>query len=232
MIAEAVKKLIDNGIAIIPLLPNKKYNHDTDILTKDYKVSDLIPDGNVGINLKKSNLYCIDLDTDDAIYFGNKWLSQKTRIHGRINNGVKEQTHFYFKSDGSMHENIKDRGVVDFLVDHNVVVLGQTKNKHTNALMERYIAKESPLCAFNENFFNAYNKVCLAAAITPHLKKLNADNTALKLDSCLMRYTDWNDQMRESFLLSVYERAMPDSKDVRSKEFLRKIESNNKKQIP
>ena len=57
VIAEAAKKLLDNGVAIIPLLPNAKKNHDTDILTRKYKVSDLIPDGNVGINLKKSNLY-------------------------------------------------------------------------------------------------------------------------------------------------------------------------------
>ena len=229
MIADTAKKLLDNGIAIIPLLPNKKYNHDTDILTKDYKVSDLIPDGNVGINLKKSNLYCIDLDTDDAIYFGNKWLSQKTRIHGRINNGVKEQTHFYFKSDGSMHENIKDRGGVDFLVDHNVVVLGQTRNKHTKALMQRYIAKESHLCAFNESILAAYNKVCFAAAITPHLKSINSDHTALKLDACIMRYTTWSEEQREQFLLDIFERKMPDHKDVKLKDFQRKVRNNNKK---
>ena len=41
MIAEAAKKLINKGIAIIPLLPNKKKNWDEDILTKDYKVNDI-----------------------------------------------------------------------------------------------------------------------------------------------------------------------------------------------
>ena len=229
MIQHIAQTLIDKGIFIIPLLPNEKYNLDTEILTKDYKVSDLIPKGNVGINLKKSNLYCIDLDTDDAIYFGNKWLPQNTRIHGRINNGVKEQTHFYFKSDGSIKENIKDRGVVDFLIDHNVVVFGQTRNKHTNVLMQRYIAKESHLCTFNESFLAAYNKVCFAAAIVPHIKKLNADHTALKLDACIMRYTTWSDEQRDQFLLDVYQRAMPNSKDVKPTEFRRKIKSNNKK---
>ena len=56
MIKQVAQKLIDNGIFIIPLLPNEKKNWDIDILTKDYKVSDLIPNGNVGINLKKSNI--------------------------------------------------------------------------------------------------------------------------------------------------------------------------------
>ena len=64
MSAEAAKKLLNNGMAIIPLLPNAKNNWDKDILTKDYSVKDLIPNGNLGINLKKSDLVCIDLDTD------------------------------------------------------------------------------------------------------------------------------------------------------------------------
>jgi hypothetical protein len=229
MIQQVAQKLIDNGIFIIPLLPNEKKNHDTDILTKDYSVKDLIPNGNVGINLKKSNLYCIDLDTDDAIYFGNKWLPQNTRIHGRVNNGVKEQTHFYFKSDGSMKENIKDRSVVDFLIDHNVVVFGQTINKHSKLLMRRYIAKESHLCTFNESFLAAYNKVCFAAAITPHIKNLNSDHTALKLDACIMRYTTWSEEQRVQFLFDIFKRKMPDHKDVKLKDFQRKVRNNNKK---
>ena len=59
---EVAKQFLDNGIFIIPLLPNEKKNWDTDILTKDYTVSDLdrpeFVNGNLGINLKKSNLYC------------------------------------------------------------------------------------------------------------------------------------------------------------------------------
>ena len=225
----AAEKLINNGIAIIPLFKNEKKNGDKDILTRDYSLLDLLPDGNLGINLKKSKLYCVDLDSDEAIYFGNKWLPNNTRIHGRINEGVKQQTHFYFKSDDSIPENIKNRGVVDFLIDHNVVALGKTKNKHTKLLMERYIAKDDVLCTFNQHIFDTYNKVCFAAAITPHIKKLNADNMALKLDACLFRYTKWNDDQRLEFLLDVYKKAMPNSKDVKASEFKRKIKSNNKK---
>ena len=80
MIAEAAKKLIDNGVAIIPLLPHKKHNYDKDILTKDYSLKDLIPDGNLGINTKKSNLYVIDLDTTLAIQYGKLWLPHNTTM--------------------------------------------------------------------------------------------------------------------------------------------------------
>ena len=106
MIQQVAQKLLDNGIAIIPLLPNMKHNFDTDILTKDYTVKDLIPDGNLGINLKKSGWYDIDLDSDYAIYFGSLWLPHNTRILGRrYPDGREELTHFFFKSDGSVIKN-------------------------------------------------------------------------------------------------------------------------------
>ena len=105
MIQQVAQKLIDNGIYIVPLLPNEKMNDHKDILTRDYKVSDLIPNGNLGVQLEKSGWYCIDLDSDLAIHFGCLWLPRKTRIHGRINQGKKELTHFFFESDNSIKEN-------------------------------------------------------------------------------------------------------------------------------
>ena len=54
MINEA-RKIINNGMYFIPLLPNEKRNYDTDYLTRNYSEKDLIPNGNVGINPKKSN---------------------------------------------------------------------------------------------------------------------------------------------------------------------------------
>ena len=48
--AEA-QKLINNGRAIIPLFPNQKKNHDSDILTKRYKSEETKEGDNLGINL-------------------------------------------------------------------------------------------------------------------------------------------------------------------------------------
>ena len=96
MINEA-KKIINNGMYFIPLLPNEKRNFDKDYLERDYSEKDLIPGGNLGINPKKSNLYVIDLDTDLAIKFGNLWLPKNTTIGARKYPGGKiEKTHFYF----------------------------------------------------------------------------------------------------------------------------------------
>ncbi len=53
MIKTEAQKLIDNEIAIIPLLPNEKFNGDKTILTKDYSVEDVDLEGNLGINLAK-----------------------------------------------------------------------------------------------------------------------------------------------------------------------------------
>ena len=106
--AEA-QKLKDNGIAIIPLFPNAKKNHDTDILTKEYSVSEAKDGDNLGVNLKLSNpqMYCFDPDSDFAIKLADLWMARATRLGGRIHNGDHQLTKWFYKSDGSMKENIK-----------------------------------------------------------------------------------------------------------------------------
>ena len=79
----AAKKIINNGMFFIPLLPNEKKNFDKDFLTRDYSEQDLFPNGNVGVNPKKSKVYIIDLDSDFAIQFGNLWLPKNTKIGAR-----------------------------------------------------------------------------------------------------------------------------------------------------
>ena len=231
MIQQVAQKLIDNGIFIIPLLPNEKKNHDKDILTKDYKVSDLIPNGNLGINLKKSGWYCLDFDSDSAIHFGSLWLPRNTRIHGRINQKKKELTHWFFKSDESIKENITVRKDAEFFVDHNIVVYGTTVNKQSKLPMQRFWESESQLAPFNESILSIYNKICFASVIVPHIKDLNQNHTALKLDSCIMRYTDWSEEQRAQFLLDIFERATPNHKDCTHSNFNRKIRSNNRKKL-
>ena len=171
MIKSEAQKLKDNGIAIIPLFPNAKKNHDTDILTKEYKVSEVQPNGNLGVNLKQSDMYCIDPDTAWAIKFGEMWLPRDTRIGGRINNGKKELTKFFYKSDGSLKQNIKDRKdssgetIAELFCDHNIVVYGYTFNEETHRPMDRYWESESQLAPFNESIRATYDKICFASAI-------------------------------------------------------------------
>ena len=232
MIKSEAQKLKDNGIAIIPLFPNAKKNHDTDILTKEYKVSEVQPNGNLGVNLKQSDMYCIDPDTAWAIKFGEMWIPRDTRIGGRINNGKKELTKFFYKSDGSLKQNIKDRKdnsgetIAELFCDHNIVVYGSTPNKETQRPMKRYWESESQLATFNESIRAIYDKICFASAIAPHLNQTNQGG--LILDSCLWRYCkDWSDDDRINFLTDFFNVVRPNSKHNNRKAWERIIKSNN-----
>ena len=156
-VAEYSKK---KGIFFIALLPKAKKNWDKDILTKDYNVIDLIPNGNVGWNLKKSNLAVFDADTPWSIKFGKRWLSGKTREHGRVDpDGNVETTHYIFINNGAMTENLKDRDVSDHLMDHNLVVYGATYNKKTNKLYKKCWVSERDIAPLNDSTKALFNKV-------------------------------------------------------------------------
>ena len=149
MIAEA-KKIINRGMFFIPLLPNEKKNWDTNYLTKDYTEKDLIPNGNLGINPKKSKKYVIDLDSDLAIKFGNLWLPNNTTIGARqYPNGKIERTHFYFESDGTLENNIRSRPAELFCY-HNIVAFGTTIHKQTKEPMKRFWESEESVLPFND----------------------------------------------------------------------------------
>ena len=230
--AEA-QKLKDNGIAIIPLLPNEKKNWDSDILTKKYSVEEVKPDDNLGLNLKLSDMYAIDPDTDWAIKFASMWLGRNTRINGRINDGKKELTKFFYKSNGALTQNIKDRKdssgetIAELFCDHNIVVYGSTPNKQTQRPMKRYWESESQLAPFNQGVLDSYNLICFASAVAPHLKSANTG--CLKLDACFMRYTKWSDEKREQILLDIAKVAMPENKEATPQKMRRLIKANNTK---
>ena len=226
---QVAEYFMKKGIAIIPLLPKEKKNWDKDILTKNYNVVDLIPNGNVGINLKKSNLACYDADTSWSIKFAKRWISNKTREHGRVDpEGNIETTHYIFINNGGMTENLKDRDVSDHLMDHNLVVYGATYNKKTNKWYKKCWVKECDPTPLNDSVRALFHQVDFASALAPHIKFLNKGNLALKIDSCLKLYcTHWSDSQRLEFLMDFYSVVMPDSKDVKESEFNRKIRSNN-----
>ena len=142
MIKTEAQKLIDNGIAIIPLLPNEKYNLDNGILEDDYTVEDVNPEGNLGINLAKSRLVDIDLDSDLAVHFGAQWLPRNTKILGRRSpEGKDELTHFFYDNKaGDIKENVSIKNLAgDTVVElrsinvdiagHNVTMSKQDRVK-------------------------------------------------------------------------------------------------------
>ena len=226
------QEIMNNGMFIIPLLPNKKMNGDTDILTKKYSVDEVLPGYNVGINTGLSNVYVVDLDSEYGIYFGNLWLPQDTRKHIRVYpDGRKEVVHYLFKSDGSVDKNnplgkpASDH--VELFINHNVVAYGTTIHKQTNESMTRLIDSKHAVKPFNESILTTYRKICFAAVIAPHLKSANTG--AIALDSCLWRYCkNWSDDDRENFLFDIFSKVLPDDRDTNRAKFRRIIKMNNK----
>ena len=226
MTVEYARKITEKGMFFIPLLPNAKKNYDSDYLTKDYSEKDLFPNGNVGINPKKSGVDVIDLDSPYAIQFGNLWLPKNTTIGARqYPDGRIEKTHWYFKSDGSLEKNIKSLPA-ELYIDHNIVAFGTTIHKELKVPMKRFWACEDSLLPFNDSILATFNKINFASKIAEHLKSVNKG--ALALDSCLWRYCKtWTDEDREKFLLDFYSVVAPEDKEATPKKFRRIIKSNN-----
>jgi hypothetical protein len=226
MINEA-RKIVNKGMFFIPLLPNEKKNWDSDHLTKIYTEKDLIPDGNLGVNPKKSEIYVIDGDSELAIKFGNLWLPNNTTIGARqYPDGRIEKTHWYFKSDGSLETNIRSLPA-ELFCDHNIVAFGTTIHKKTKEPMKRYWANEDSVLPFNESILKTFYKINFAAKVGEHLKSVNTG--ALTLDSCLWRYCkDWSDDVRKQFLLDFYSVVAPGDKEATSAKFQRIVKANNK----
>ena len=231
MLKIEASKLLEKGFAIIPLLKNKKNNHDAEILTRDYKLDDLYQGGNLGINLQKSRTIDIDLDSHWSIYFGKIWLPINTRILGRrYPNGREELTHYFFKNMDGVSENITRKNlagetIAEFRVKGNTVVFGTTAHKDTKEPMLRFWKNEITLSSIDAK--PVFNKICFASALAPHVKSANTG--ALKLDACLMRYTSWSEGEREDFLYDIYKKVLPNDREISRAKFKRIIKANNKK---
>ena len=220
------QKIIDKGMYFIPLFPNSKHNGDTDFLTKDYKLQDLKPNSNIGINPKKSGVYVVDLDSDFAIKFGDKWLPKNTTIGARqYPNGRIEKTHYYFQSDGSLKDNTKGLPA-ELYYDHNIVAYGVTIHKDTKEPMKRFWQSEDSLESFNDRYLRVFNLINFASKIAPYIHSTNQGG--LYLDSCLWRYCkDWTDEDRVSFLTDFFDVARPGSKHNNRKQWQRIVKANN-----
>ncbi len=216
MTIEYARKITERGMFFIPLLPNAKKNYDTDYLTKDYSEKDLFPNGNVGINPKKSGVDVIDLDSPYAIQFGNLWLPKNTTIGARqYPDGRIEKTHWYFKSDGSLEKNIKSLPA-ELYIDHNIVAFGTTIHKELKVPMKRFWACEDSLLPFNDSILATFNKINFASKIAEHLKSVIKG--AFAFDCCLWRYCKtWTDEDREKFLLDFYSVVAPEDKEATKK---------------
>tara|TARA_Y100000114_G_scaffold146589_1_gene157449 strand:+ start:636 stop:2438 length:1803 start_codon:yes stop_codon:yes gene_type:complete len=223
------KKIIDQGYNIVPLFPYSKNNQDANWQNRRYSLDSVLDDSNVGINLLQSNLLDVDLDSALAIIFGLRWLPSNTLKLARVVNGKREITHYFYLNNQSLKDNdiktFRDETILEYRCNGQTVVYGETPYKDDSSIMQSRIWVDEQKPIFVNNLQKIVNKIYVACVLCSFDVGMN--QSALKLDSCLMRYTDWTDDERADFVLAIGEQTRPGGRDTNLKKRYRQIKSNN-----
>ena len=224
------KKIVDQGYNIVPLFPYSKNNQDINWQNRKYSIDDVLDDSNIGINLGQSNLIDVDLDCDLAVHFGSLWLPHNTLKLARITKGKKEITHYFYVNNKSLKDNFSDKfkgsTILEFRANGQTVVYGQTPYKEDNSIMvdRLWVDEQKPI--YVDNLEQIVKKIYVAVALCSYV--VGANQGALKLDSCIMRYTEWSDDEREDFIYQIVSKTDPNSRDCTIKKMQNHVKSNNK----
>jgi RecA-family ATPase len=224
------KKIVDQGYNIVPLFPYSKNNQDINWQNRKYSIDDVLDDSNIGINLAQSNLIDVDLDCDLAVHFGSIWLPHNTLKLARITKGKKEITHYFYVNNKSLKDNFSDKfkgdTILEFRANGQTVVYGQTPYKDDKSIMVDRLWVDEQKPVYVDNLEQIVKKIYVAVALCSY--QVGANQGALKLDSCIMRYTEWSDSEREDFIYQIVQKTDPNSRDCTLKKMQNHVKSNNK----
>ena len=224
------KKIVDQGYNIVPLFPYSKNNQDINWQNRKYSIDDVLDDSNIGINLAQSNLIDVDLDCDLAVHFGSIWLPHNTLKLARITKGKKEITHYFYVNNKSLKDNFSDKfkgdTILEFRANGQTVVYGQTPYKDDKSIMVDRLWVDEQKPVYVDNLEQIVKKIYVAVALCSY--DVGANQGALKLDSCIMRYTQWSDDEREDFIYQIVQKTDPNSRDCTLKKMQNHVKSNNK----
>ena len=224
------KKIVDQGYNIVPLFPYSKNNQDINWQNRKYSIDDVLDDSNIGINLAQSNLIDVDLDCDLAVHFGSIWLPHNTLKLARITKGKKEITHYFYVNNKSLKDNFSDKfkgdTILEFRANGQTVVYGQTPYKDDKSIMVDRLWVDEQKPVYVDNLEQIVKKIYVAVALCSY--HVGANQGALKLDSCIMRYTEWSDSEREDFIYQIVQKTDPNSRDCTIKKMQNHVKSNNK----
>jgi len=214
----------------VPLFPYSKNNQDINWQNRKYSIDDVLDDSNIGINLAQSNLIDVDLDCDLAVHFGSLWLPHNTLKLARITKGKKEITHYFYVNNKSLKENFSDKfkgsTILEFRANGQTVVYGQTPYKEDSSIMVDRLWVDEQKPVYVDNLEQIVKKIYVAVALCSY--GVGANQGALKLDSCIMRYTQWSDDEREDFIYQIVQKTDPNSRDCTIKKMQNHVKSNNK----
>ena len=224
------KQIMDQGYNIVPLFPYSKNNQDINWQNRKYSIDDVLDDSNIGINLAQSNLIDVDLDCDLAVHFGSLWLPHNTLKLARITKGKKEITHYFYVNNKSLKDNFSDKfkgsTILEFRANGQTVVYGQTPYKEDSSIMVDRLWVDEQKPVYVDNLEQIVKKIYVAVALCSY--HVGANQGALKLDSCIMRYTEWSDSEREDFIYQIVQKTDPNSRDCTLKKMQNHVKSNNK----
>ena len=224
------KQIMDQGYNIVPLFPYSKNNQDINWQNRKYSIDDVLDDSNIGINLGQSNLIDVDLDCDLAVHFGSLWLPHNTLKLARITKGKKEITHYFYVNNKSLKDNFSDKfkgsTILEFRANGQTVVYGQTPYKEDSSIMVDRLWVDEQKPVYVDNLEQIVKKIYVAVALCSY--GVGANQGALKLDSCIMRYTQWSDDEREDFIYQIVQKTDPNSRDCTIKKMQNHVKSNNK----
>ena len=234
-----LNKIRSYGLEPVPVFPNSKKPEDNNWQNRKYDNARFLDDNNVGANLAMSKVLHVDADNIYSVHFCKKYLPQDTLIIGRMhkvldNNGKEKTIHvvtnYFYQNNGIIKENqsLKYNGeqVLEFRCNGQTIVHGKTPLKEDKTILcERYIHNDAPI-ATSDNIEYLVNKIYVACILCEY--EVGANQGALKLDSCLMRYTNWSDSEREDFIYDICEITDKHSRDFTRKKMQNHVRSNNK----
>ena len=234
-----VNEYLNKGLKIIPLSKN---NDGKGCLVKGWQNKIFTADNftenhNIGINIGLSNLVDIDLDSKNSEIFGSKFLNPNTMIFGvKTHKGIVLKTHFLYENSNNLkylkREYPDKSTIAELRVDGNTVCPPSiAKSKLCkNDWVERVWIRDNGPIATDHDLVKKFNKLCAASALRYLLEKRNSNNIPfIKLASCLLKYTDWDQNERWRFVETIVS-TLPkfNWRDIEYK--LKSIENNHSKE--
>ncbi|WP_440678096.1 AAA family ATPase [Candidatus Pelagibacter sp. HIMB1611] len=238
-VTQKVNEYLSKGLKVIPLTKN---NDGKGCIVKGWQTKIFTADNftenhNVGINIGLSNLVDIDLDSKNAEIFGSKFLNPNTMIFGvKPHKGLILKTHFLYKNSNNLkylkREYPDKSTIAELRVEGNTVCPPSiAKSKLCkNDWVERVSIREDGPIATDQDLLKKFNKLCAASALRYLLEKRNSNNIPfVKLASCLLKYTDWDQKERWWFVEAIVS-TLPkfNWRDIEYK--LKSIENNHSKE--
>ena len=196
----------DKTYYVLPLAPGQKGIFEQNWQETDYDPQDFKSDNNIGIDLAKSNLVHIDLDSVEAIYFANKYLPETWKIKVISPDGKHSVESAYVYKNNGIKDYIQQKHL-DETFNAELRVFGNMvappsicESRHFNKEQCKRIGNEMDPVEV-PNLEEKFKKVCAAAALARLIKNNGSPNSPIyKTYSCLMRYTNWSESDRDSFV--------------------------------